>query len=443
MNTRPRRISRLSSFILTGILVWSSASSAQTTEQRIAARAFFDALTTKQTDRLVALQHPTFLEQMKPPRWIEVMDRLEKQIGAFREHRFRSSETHGSYASIVHRAYFAKDSIDFRVVVDSMNLIGGFWLDEIQRYSFQPPPYASSASFRDEKVTFGDSVPLYGQLTIPEGPGPFSAVVLLHGTGPHDRDATFLGNKIFRDIAQGLATRGVVVLRYDKRTRTYAGSIDPTTLTIEQEVMEDAEAAVRFLKARSDVDTGRLSIIGHSLGAMMTPLLAQRNPAVKGIALMASPARHLEEVILEQLKFFSATTDTLTVEQRTMLEMQVQSAKAAMKEELPPKQMILNAPASYYYALHGYDQVETAKHLSIPILLLQGGKDYQIPYEEYEIWKRNLGAFPNVRFHLCEKCYHQFIETEEKPGPKNYSEEGYVALSVIQELAKWAKRKPW
>jgi hypothetical protein len=369
------------------------------------------------------------------------MARLEEKTGTYRAHRLQRAEMERSYAAIIHRVFFDRDSVDFRVMVDSLNLVDGFWLDPVQRYSFPPPPYALNTSFREEPVTIGDSVRLPGTFTIPNGPGPFASVVILHGAGPHDRDGTFLGNKMYRDLAQGLATRGVAVLRYEKRTRVLAASMVFSKLTIEQEVLDDARAAVHFLRSRPEVDTGRLSVVGHGIGGMMAPRLAAQHAGIKGIALMAAPARRLEDVLLDQFVFVSRNSDSLSAGQRSELEAQIRMVRDIQKRRLAPKTMIAGIPASYYYALRGYDQLLVAAKRSIPILVLQGGKDFQTPAGEFELWKRALARHASARFLFCEKCYHQFIETESAPGPKNYAEEGHVALDVVKELARWAKRK--
>jgi uncharacterized protein len=432
----------LSLLVCAIVMLFSGATAAsQTRQQLTAASAYFDAIAAHEWDRVIALQHPTLCEQMNTARWKTLMAQIEEKVGLFLRHRFERADEQRSYASVVHRAYFQRDSIDLRVVVDSMNLVGGFWLDPIQRYKYPPPSYALATSFHEESVVIGDSVRLPGTLTMPDGPGPFAAVVLVHGAGPHDGDATFLGNKIFRDIAQGMATRGVAVLRYEKRTRVYANSMDFSNLSIDQEVLDDAWSAVRFLRSHTKIDTGRLSVLGHGIGGMMAPRLAARHREINGIALLSAPARRYEEVMLDQLKFLKEAPDSLSAGQRSEIEAQIRAVNDLKRRLLPASRMLVNAPASYYYALQDYDQTAEAAGLAIPILVIQGGKDFQTPAGEFDVWKHALEGRANARFLFCEKCYHQLIETDSSPSLRNFAEEGHVAQSVIQELARWAKRK--
>ncbi len=106
------------------------------------------------------------------------------------------------------------------------------------------PPYADATKFRSEAVTVGkDPWKLSGILTIPVGDSPFPAVVLLAGSGPQDRDETIGPNHVFKDLAEGLSTRGIVVLRYDKRTYAYK-TLDPQTTTVKEEVIDDGAAGL-------------------------------------------------------------------------------------------------------------------------------------------------------------------------------------------------------
>ncbi len=107
-----------------------------------------------------------------------------------------------------------------------------------------------SRAFQEREISFGeDSWTLPGTLSIPYKEGPFPALVLVHGSGPNDRDETLGANKPFRDLAQGLASRGIAVLRFDKRTRVHGARIASSSgLTVAEEAVDDAVLAVGFLQ---------------------------------------------------------------------------------------------------------------------------------------------------------------------------------------------------
>ena len=434
------KITRLSLIAVCAVLIFSSAV-AQPALRRGTARAFTDAFAARDWDRLLALMHPEFLGTHKIEEWKTLREELGKQGGDLLRHAFLSIDKKGAYTTIVHRAYFRKDSLDFRMVVDTLNLIEGFWVDMITpAYAFAPPPYAKRSKFREVPMTIGDSASaLPGTLSIPKSRGRHPVVILVHDSGPLDRDATVKGNRPLRDLAWGLASDGVMVLRYEKRSRAFPRSLDPGKVTVKEEIVDDVLAAVRILRARKDVDTSRLFVVGHSHGGTVAPEIATREAGVKGIALLASAARPLEDVIEDQLLFVAALTDSSAGKAHKTLAAQRASLEKIRRHELPESTIVLSAPAHYYYDLQKRSAVKTAKKLSIPVFLAFGGKDYQVTRKDEEIWRSALGDKTNVVFHTCENCTHLLIETAAQPGPANYNTEGHVSPGLIRALTEWCR----
>ncbi|MBN1449133.1 MAG: alpha/beta fold hydrolase [Bacteroidetes bacterium] len=413
---------------------------AQTPAQRTAASAFLDALFAREWQRVEALEHRTLRDKIPVERWTELLDGLEQRGGRFLQHTFFSAEPNASYASIVHRVHFEKDSIAVRVVVDSLNLIGGLWLEPIKKdYRFPPPAYADTAAFTEIDLNIGTEFPLEAVLTIPNGEGPFPALVLVHGSGPSDRDQTIGGNKIFRDIAWGLASRGIMVLRYDKRTKVYGANMDRREVTVQNETIDDALLALELLNARPKTDTTRLILLGHSLGAGLAPEIAVKGPDVDGVVMLAPFARPLEVVIADQLRYIASQQDTLTAEEEIKLRNELDKAAQIQSEELMKSKTLLGMPASYYYDLHTRDQNAFAQQLSVPMFLARGSKDYQTSEMEILLWKQWLAGREDVVFRRYENCFHLFIETEATPGPWNYQQEGHVTKALIDDLSAWCR----
>src|SRR6201999_1634611 len=127
------------------------------------------------------------------------------------------------------------------------------------------------------EVTVGDDQwKLGGTIVEPVGKGPFPAVVLVHGPGPDDRDETIYSNHIFRDLAEGLASQGIAVLRYDKRTKVYGEKMSELDFTIQDETVDDAVKAVALLRQQPEIDPARVFVLGHSLGGYASPRIAAR-----------------------------------------------------------------------------------------------------------------------------------------------------------------------
>lgn len=290
------------------------------------------------------------------------------------------------------------------------------------------PPYADAVKFHAEAVTVGENPwKLPGILTIPNGSGPFPAIVLLAGSGPQDRDETIGPNHIFKDLAEGLSTRGIVVLRYDKRTYAYH-TLDPQKVTVEEEVIDDGVAAVRLLRARREVERDRIFVVGHSLGAMLTPEVAKKAWPVAGIVLLAPVGRKLPAVVVQQMRYLGQASP----DQLALIERQADEISA---HKMPPAQYWLGAPASYYYDLDARDEVAIARSLDVPILILHGGRDYQVIDEDIRIWQKGLKGDAKVQVDTFPSLNHLFIAGAGKPGPAEYETPGHVDVAVIGTIA--------
>ena len=294
------------------------------------------------------------------------------------------------------------------------------------------PPYADATKFRSEAVTVGaDPWKLPGTLTIPTGNGPFPAVVLLAGSGPNDRDESVGANHIFKDIAEGLSSRGIVVLRYDKRTYAYR-TLDPQKTTVKEEVIDDGVAAVTLLRARPEVAHDRIFVIGHSLGAITAPEVARKARPVAGIVMLAPSGRKLPAVVVQQVRDIGQASPKELAE----IERQADEISA---HKMPPAQFFFGAPASYYYDLDARDEVAIARTLDMPILILHGDRDYQVIDEDIRDWQNGLKGDPKVQVETFPALNHLFIAGVGKPGPAEYDTPGHVDGAVIGTIASFVE----
>jgi uncharacterized protein len=290
------------------------------------------------------------------------------------------------------------------------------------------PPYAERTMFHSEDVTVG-AYKLPGTLTIPKGNGPFPAVILLQGSGPNDRDETVGPNHPFADIADGLSSRGIIALRFDKRTYAYR-NLDPQKTTADAEVVEDGVAAVRMLRARRDVAQDRIFVIGHGLGAMLAPEIAKQAGAVAGIVMLSPTGRKLPQLMVEQARFLHQSSSL----QLTEMEQQADQLSA---HKMPATQTFFGAPASYYYDLDARDEVAIARSLDLPILILHGSQDYQAANEDIRDWQRGLKGDAKVQVETLPSLNHLFIAGAGQPGPAEYYAPGHVDAAVIGTIASF------
>jgi len=309
-------------------------------------------------------------------------------------------------------------------------------------YAF--PAYANPAAYTESDVTFGAAEwTLPGTLTVPLGAGPFPVVVLVHGSGPNDRDETVEANKPFKDLALGLASRGVAVLRYDKRTKVYPAKMAAAAgLTVKEEVVDDAVAALAFVRTQPRIDPARVFLLGHSLGGMLVPRIAAADAKLAGAIVMAGAARPLERAILEQTTYLANADGTVSPEEQKAIDdaQTLVKAVAALKpSDAQGSARVAFAPASYWLDLKAYDPPSAAKSVEAPMLILQGERDYQVTPAEFARWKDALAARRDTTFRLYPALNHLFIAGTGKSLPAEYFVPSHVAEEVVSDIADWVR----
>lgn len=257
-----------------------------------------------------------------------------------------------------------------------------------------------------------------GALSMPKAAGPHPCVVLLSGSGPTDRDSTCEAAKPFMDLAWGLPGRGVAVLRFDKVTHVYGARFrNNSSITLTDEYMDHALDAVRQLQHRREVAGNHIFILGHSLGAWVPPRVASMEPSVAGLAVMAGPAQAMYWSALRQLRYLASLRDrSEPLPQSKFEELQRQAVLADsldLSPSIPGEELPFGIGAPYWLDVRTFDPIGTAKRLRKPIIVLQGGRDYQVTLkDDYSRWLAGLKDHDNVRFHIYEKLNHLFISGE-------------------------------
>lgn len=307
---------------------------------------------------------------------------------------------------------------------------------------WRAPAYVNSKKFRDVDVKLGFSPwVLVGALSLPAGKGPFPAVVLVHGSGPNDQDETVGAVKPFRDLAWGLASQGIAVLRYEKRTRTYGEKMAKLPVTVKEEVIDDALLAIDFLRDNDAVDKERIVVAGHSLGGFLAPrIAAAAKGKVAGVVVLAGPTRSVPDVIEEQAAYLVANG---AATEEVMAPMRAEAKKIReIDPKKPPDGMLLNAPAGYWIDLASYDPVGTARKNALPILILQGDRDYMVTAKDLEGWKTGLAGASFARFETFPEANHLFVNGQGKSLPTEYLMAGNVGGKVVDAIAEWVKGLP-
>jgi uncharacterized protein len=388
---------------------------------------------------------PKMTAALTPAKLGEIWAALAAQAGAFGAVEAGRIETsHGVRVSVL-TCRFAHASLALEIAFDKDARIEGFHVvPGGANADWTAPPYADAAAFTEREVSVGTAPALPGTLTLPRGAGPFPAVVLVHGSGPNDADETLGPNKVFKDLAWGLASRGVAVLRYEKRTHNPARGV---IRTVKEEVLDAVHAAVDVLRHTPEVDAHRIVIAGHSQGGYLAPRIARDEPGLAGLVLLAGSDRPVEDSMLDQLTYFAGLDPTNA---------DAAKALAQVKQEIPrlrdpalrPDDTVtiggVPLPGAYFLDVRGYQPSAVAKGLAVPMLILQGERDYQVtPATDFASWKAALGGRADVTFTLYPALDHLFIAGTGAPSPAEYQRPGqHVEARVVNDIAAWVSKLP-
>jgi hypothetical protein len=412
------------------------AAKARAIVERMAAQDFA-AVTTDFNETL----RKAVTEERLRSSWSSILE----QAGAFKEITGTRVETRGATRVTIVTIAFERFPLQAELVFDAESRVANFNI----RPSLPPPPppspmpaYANPSAFTDREVVIGSgewTVP--GTLSRPEGGTPVPALILVHGSGPQDRDSTLGPNKPFRDLAAGLASRGVAVLRYEKRTRQYGMKMAGLkTLTVREETIDDVIAAAALLRATPGISPDAIYVLGHSLGGTVMPRIAEADPTLAGFVILAGLTRPLVETIAAQVRYIALADGTISEAERQQIadtERVVQEVNKLQPEDASSGRLIAGAPASYWLDLRSYDPAMAAKAIERPMLVLQGERDYQVTMADFKRWRDVLAGRPSVTFMSYPALNHLFMPGKGASVPAEYQQPGNVAEEVVRDIAAW------
>lgn len=370
-----------------------------------------------------------------------VWESLPAQAGTAKGRGDPTVDTQGGTTLVTVPLLYEKTELVAKVAVAADGRIAGFLIQPAPPPAPAPPADDAGFSERDFGIGTGERA-LPGTLAIPKGEPPsagWPAVVLVHGSGPHDRDETIGPNRPFLDIARGLAAQGIAVLRYEKRSRARPQDFAERAYTIDDETTDDAVAAIAALRATEGIDPKRVFVFGHSQGGMLASRIALKAGDVAGLVLFAAPARPLLDILIEQNVRMAVLGDGKTSDaERAAIErlkLQVQTARKdgdAAAEALP-----MGLPASYWRSTDAVDPVVEAREAKLPMLVLHGARDIQVVDADWQRWRAGFHDDPKVAFKLYEKLNHLGIAGEGEGSLAEYGTPGQLDAQLIADVADW------
>lgn len=341
--------------------------------------------------------------------------------------------------------------VDVTIRLDKDGLVDDFGLAPAQPpAAYIKPSYNDDSKYTEQEVVIGEGTfALPGTLTMPVGEGPFPVLVLVHGSGPHDRDSTIGGVKPFRDLAVGLAAQNIAVLRYEKVTKEHnlKFALDPKQ-TLQRETVDDALEAVELLKGMEGIDPARIFVAGHSQGGMAVPKMIGLDQAgdIAGAVILSAPSLGLADTLIEQQQEVVERVKSLGLPAEVTAAYE-QSAAAWIeigKMVADPQNTVDHIPANFplpqpywWFEQKNYVPAETAKKQNLPLLIMQGENDWQVSMEQFDGWKQALQERKDVQFKSYPGVNHVLTAYEGVSIGAEYGQPANVAPAIIDDIAKW------
>ncbi|MFS8136558.1 MAG: alpha/beta fold hydrolase [Thermomonas sp.] len=394
-----------------------------------------------------AMFSPAMAQAVPADKMQAVWESLPKQAGDAQGLGEAVSTQQGDTTLVKIPLHYAQAALVAKVSIDAAGKISGFLIQPGEAAVAPAPAVADNAPYTETDLNVGEGErALPGTLTMPKGTGQASgkrvpAVLLVHGSGPHDRDESIGPNKPFLDIARGLAAQGIAVLRYEKRTKARPQDFASGVYGVDDETTNDAVLAVDALRKVEGIDPARVFVLGHSQGGLMAPRIAAISGHVAGLVLMAAPARPLLDILIEQNRRMAVLDDgkTSDAERDAINALVAQVATTRDPATAPSTKTVLGMPAGYWTSIDSVDPVSDAKTVDLPMLILQGARDIQVVDADWQRWRGGFYDDKKVTFKLYDKLNHLGIAGEGDGNLAEYGKPGHVDPTLIDDVATWVK----
>lgn len=443
-------LSKLKLLFLTFIIYHTAIAQKFSVQDKLSIVSSFNmALAKQQWDSATTYYDTKMLSFLPPSKMESLWEQLATYYGDYSHYETTDTSSKKGSLSFLTKFHFKRGSLMEQISVNDTGLITGLWFLPLEHKSgYTEPSYSNKKLYyeTDVEVVTGN-YKMKGKLTVPNNAKNTPAVILAWGSGPNGMNEEIGGCKPFNDLAEGLASQGIAVLRFDKRSYKHSMEINAKGLpTIDDEYTYDIASALKLLKTKKYIDSKNIYLLGHSQGGMLLPYLLKNIKGFAGGVSMAGAARPLGILIQEQMDYLAPDSILKTAEEKMMKERIVNQAKLSLSDTLKSNTdadlLPLGFPGSYWIHLNKINPPILAAKIKKPILFLQGESDYQVRMHDFYLF-RQYNKSPNHFFKSYPKLNHLFVagETEALSTPSDYNKPGNIYEPVILDIAKFVKTK--
>lgn len=389
---------------------------------------------------IIILFAPELQMQLSSANLEQVWNMLNSKFGAYKSTGKTIEKVTAEKTTVLTVINFENESFDLSTSLNEGGLLNSFNILPLSNKTiWQNPMYGQERNTKKTNIKIGKVDPLLAELLSPKKDEKNTLMVFVHGSGPNDMDESLGPNKFFKDLAYGLANRGIASLRYNKRTYDYPGKMAKKQfeITIDDEVTNDAVLAIQ--KAKS-LGYKKVFLAGHSLGGHMAPKIADQEE-VDGVIILAGNSSAMVDLLVPQFEYLfkNDSTSGITEFQLNAIKTQVETViSGKYDKDTHPMMLPLSMSAIYWKSLEDYVPIKIASKQKQPYLILNGSRDYQVDVAQAKAWKKgNSNKFSRTR--IFEGLNHMFIYGTGICLPAEYEKVGHVDLAVIEEIKNWIK----
>ncbi len=405
----------------------------------IVARKFVNLLRTGNVEEASTLLSSSFSKYLTPG----TLRSMSESFTKLQLEEQKSQYWHNSVHRIIAIPLKLEHNVYYSVKFDYNGRIDELGLMKKPDKTSSVPQYTSASNFTETEITFGNGMwKLPGTLTMPEGNGPFPVVILVHGAGPNDRNETTGYLKPFRDLAYGLASKNIAVLRFDKRTLVHSTKINLIgNITINEEIEQDAYEAAEYLKKLDKIDKDKIIVLGYDLGGYALPqILATGSQTFKAGIIMSGSSRPQYDIIPEYLEYLNGKGMVSNL-QLEYVKKQVSILKSEDFDFRNPPEDYTLGNEYYYNYMKSYDALGLAKKLDKPVLIMQGKRDFEVsPDIDFTNWQSAFADNDKAIFKLYPKLNHLYTEGEGDSTPEEYYSDLNIPQYVVDDIAEFVNK---